>query len=52
MKTRFIKKFLWSVLTYGCETWTLEKQQKSRPLTTDLVLEKDHVNKPESTTDE
>lgn len=29
-RKRFIKTFVWSVLTYGCETWTIGKYEKER----------------------
>jgi hypothetical protein len=27
-KKKFIKTFAWSVLLYGCETWTIRKNEK------------------------
>ncbi|VVC25121.1 Hypothetical protein CINCED_3A009847 [Cinara cedri] len=29
-KKKFIKTFVWSVLLYGCETWTIKKKEKDR----------------------
>ena len=30
LKTRLLKYFVWSVLLYGCETWTLTTKTKQR----------------------
>ena len=30
LRMRLVKCFVWSVLTYGCEAWTLDKRMKRR----------------------
>ncbi|KAI5695438.1 hypothetical protein M8J77_005016 [Diaphorina citri] len=30
LRKRFIKTFVWSVMTYGSETWTIEKKDRAR----------------------
>jgi hypothetical protein len=29
-RKKFIKTYVWSVMTYGSETWTLGRQEKTR----------------------
>ena len=39
-KKRFIKCFVWSVLLYGCEAWTISKITEKVLTTGNVVLEK------------